>query len=393
MKIKNQTSEELSKQLINEIEARKQTEKALQESEARFQAILDNAPPVIYVKDTQGQYRLINRRYEEIFHVERADFIGKTDLDVFPPDVAEALQKNDQEVVKSGRSMQFEEVVVQDKVRIAYLSEKFPLRDAKGRVYAICGISSDITERKMMEEALRESELRVRILNKELEAFTHSVSHDLRAPLRAIAGFSAALLEDYGGKLDEEGKTFLRYLRESSRDLNELIDGLLKLCRSTRGEMVREKVDLCLLAKTVIEELSKAEPERQVTAHIASGVVADADPQLLKVVMENLIGNAWKFTSKQADACITFGSLQQEGKIVYFIRDNGAGFDMTYADKLFQPFQRLHKTSEFTGTGIGLATVQRIINRHGGEVWAQSAIDKGATVYFTLGQEGDPKPA
>jgi PAS domain S-box-containing protein len=385
----NATSESLARQLKKEIETRKATEKALRESEERFQAILDNAPPVIYVKDTQGQYLLINRRYEEVYHVDRAEFIGKTDRDVFPEEVAEALQKNDREVVKSGRSIQFEEVAVQGSVYVTRLSEKFPLRDSKGRVYAVCGISSDITERKKMEEALRESERGVRLINQELEAFTYAVSHDLRAPLRAIDGFSAALLEDYGDHLDEEGKTYLRYLREGSRDMNELINGLLKLSRSTRGEIAREEVDLGLLAKAAIEELSQAEPDRQVAVRIASQAVVEADPRLLRVVMENLIGNAWKYTGKTADACIAFGSLQQDGETVFFVRDNGAGFDMAYADKLFLPFQRLHKTNEFAGTGIGLATVQRIIHRHGGQVWAQSEVGKGATVYFTLGPEGN----
>jgi light-regulated signal transduction histidine kinase (bacteriophytochrome) len=196
---------------------------------------------------------------------------------------------------------------------------------------------------------------------------------------------SEALLDEYGDKLDEEGKTYLRYLQEGSHEMSDLIDGLLKLSRSTRGGIVLERVDLSAMAAMVAEELRKAEPERRMTVHIAPGVEAFADPRLLRVVMENLLGNAWKYTSRTAEARIEFGVEEQEGKTVYFVRDNGAGFDMGYANKLFLPFQRLHKTSEFSGIGIGLATVERIINRHDGRIWAQAAVGEGATFYFTLG--------
>ena len=167
-----------------------------------------------------------------------------------------------------------------------------------------------------------------------------------------------------------------------------LIDGLLKLSRSTRGEMSREKVDLSSLVAVVVEELRKAEPERQVSIHIAPDVEIEADPRLLKVVVENLLGNAWKYTAHTPDACVEIGVEQQEGEKVYFVRDNGAGFDMVYADKLFLAFQRLHKTEEFAGTGIGLTTVQRIVHRHGGRIWANGAVGDGATFFFTLGEEG-----
>jgi hypothetical protein len=238
---------------------------------------------------------------------------------------------------------------------------------------------------KELEQRVKERTAQLEATNKELDAFSYSVSHDLRAPLRAISGFSEALLDEYGDKLDGEGKTYLRYLQEGSHEMSDLIDGLLKLSRSTRGGIAMERVDLSAMAAMVAEELRKAEPERRMTVHIAPGVEVFADPRLLRVVMENLLGNAWKYTSRTAEARIEFGFEEQEGKTVYFVRDNGAGFDMGYANKLFLPFQRLHKTSEFSGIGIGLATVERIINRHDGRIWAQAAVGKGATFYFTLG--------
>lgn len=242
---------------------------------------------------------------------------------------------------------------------------------------------------KELEQRVMERTAQLEATNKELDAFSYSVSHDLRAPLRAISGFSEALLDEYGDKLDEEGKTYLRYLQEGSHEMSDLIDGLLKLSRSTRGGIALERVDLSAIAAMVAEELRKAEPERRMNVHIAPGVEAFADPRLLRVVMENLLGNAWKYTSRTAEACIEFGVEEQEGKTVYFVRDNGAGFDMGYANKLFLPFHRLHKTSEFSGIGIGLATVERIIHRHDGRIWAQAAVGEGATFFFTLGQEGN----
>jgi PAS domain S-box-containing protein len=227
--------------------------------------------------------------------------------------------------------------------------------------------------------------------NKELEAFSYSVSHDLRAPLRSIDGFSQALLEDYGDSLGSEAQHYLRRVRAGSQRMAELIDDLLTLSRMTRSEMRLESVNLSALVQTVGAELRQTDPEREVKFIIAPEVTVQADRQLMRVVLENLLGNAWKFTAKQAAACIEFGVWPQAGsQTVYFVRDDGAGFDMAYADKLFGAFQRLHTPAEFSGTGIGLATVQRIIHRHGGRVWAEGAVEEGATFYFTLGLFGDP---
>jgi two-component system NtrC family sensor kinase len=219
--------------------------------------------------------------------------------------------------------------------------------------------------------------------NEELESFSYSVAHDLRAPLRSIDGFGQALLEDYSDVLDDEGKEYLNYVRESAQQMARLIDDLLALSRVTRGEFQPAPVDLSAIARTVAARLAHASPERQVEFVVPDGLVAGADARLLTIAFENLLGNAWKFTSKQAQARIEVGVTDDEPP-AYFVRDNGAGFDMTYATKLFGVFQRLHSAAEFEGTGIGLATVQRVIRRHGGRIWAEGAVGRGAAFFFTL---------
>ncbi|HME00083.1 MAG TPA: ATP-binding protein [Terriglobia bacterium] len=222
--------------------------------------------------------------------------------------------------------------------------------------------------------------------NQELEAFTYSVAHDLRAPLRGMGGFSLALLEDYGPKLDEEAQKYLRRIRAATLRMGELIDDLLNLSRISRAEVHREKVDLSSLALAYVVDLQRSVPERAVEFVLSPGVEAEGDPHLLQVAIENLLGNAWKFSARQCPARIEFGLAEQNGRRVYFVRDNGVGFDMAYVGKLFAPFQRLHAATEFPGTGIGLVTVQRIVRKHGGEVWAEGMVGQGATFYFTLGE-------
>ncbi len=222
-------------------------------------------------------------------------------------------------------------------------------------------------------------------MNKELETFAYSVSHDLRAPLRGIDGFSQALLEDYGDKLDEQGREYLGRVRAATQRMGHLIDDMLILSRVTRSEMRRETVDLTALAGVVMAELQKTQPERQMQFVVAEGLTVNGDAVLLRAVLDNLLGNAWKFTAKQTTARIELGVTLHEGERAYYVRDDGVGFDMTYVGKLFSPFQRLHSASEFAGTGVGLATVQRIVYRHGGKVWAEGAVGRGATFYFTLG--------
>jgi light-regulated signal transduction histidine kinase (bacteriophytochrome) len=210
------------------------------------------------------------------------------------------------------------------------------------------------------------------------------VSHDLRAPLRQIDGFSLALLEDYGSKLDPEGQANLHWIRDGTQRMARLIDDLLKLSRITRTRLRAEPVDLSALAVEVTDGLRRAHPQQPVISSLESGLMADCDRGLLLIVLENLLGNSWKFTRNQAHAEVAFGAVASDGPLAYFVRDNGAGFDMAYADRLFGAFQRLHSEQEFEGTGIGLATVQRVVARHGGRVWAEGAVGRGATVWFTL---------
>jgi len=235
-----------------------------------------------------------------------------------------------------------------------------------------------------LEQRVQERTAELAAANKELEAFSYSVSHDLRAPLRSIDGFSQALLEDYADKIEPAGKDYLQRVRTATQRMSQLIDDLLNLSRVTRAEMRREKVDLTALARSITDELAKSDPDRRVELKICEGLMAEADSRLLRVVMENLLGNAWKYTSTHNEAQIEFGQMKHNGRPAYFVRDDGAGFDPRYVGRLFGAFQRLHAATEFPGTGIGLATVQRIIHRHGGDVWAEGAVDHGATFYFTL---------
>jgi light-regulated signal transduction histidine kinase (bacteriophytochrome) len=256
-------------------------------------------------------------------------------------------------------------------------------------------LRSEVIERQQAEQraqelnqGLRQAIVELKAVNQELEAFSYSVSHDLRAPLRSIDGFSQALLEDCLDQMDSTGQGYLRRIRAATQRMGQLIDDLLTLSRVTRSDMNLETVDLSRLANRICTHLQQSQPERQVEFVIQNGLSAQGDPQLLQVLLENLLYNAWKFTSKHPQAKIEFGSMPQENnRLVYFVRDDGVGFDMAYSNKLFAPFQRLHGMKEFPGNGIGLATVQRIVHRHGGRVRAEGTLERGATFYFTLAEE------
>ena len=241
----------------------------------------------------------------------------------------------------------------------------------------------DITARRRIQQELLDAKNAAEAANRELESFSYSVAHDLRAPLRSIDGFSQLLLEECSQALSDSGRRYLGVVRDSARHMGRLIDDLLQLSRVTRGELQRDHVDLTALAHAAVERLRTQAPDRNVAVSIEDGLKCFGDARLLGIVLDNLLGNAWKYTGRRAEATIAFGRAV-DGERAFFVRDNGAGFDMRYADKLFGVFERLHGAHEFEGTGIGLATVRRIVDRHGGRVWGHGEIDSGATFHFTL---------
>ncbi|MEZ5428556.1 MAG: PAS domain-containing protein [Pyrinomonadaceae bacterium] len=315
-------------------------------------------------------------KLESFIHPDDLDKVKKVQRDLgFGKDVPE----NDFRIVRKD-----------GKVRIIQAKRKI-IFDEDGNPGKVIGTMQDVTEDvesfnliKRLNSDLRERTHQLELINQEMEAFSYSVSHDLRAPLRALDGFSQALLEDYGKSLDEQGKKYLSYLRQSSQKMGELIDDLLKLSRATRAQLKREEIDLSLLAKNVVRELRAIDGDREAEFVIADDLKVEGDEHLIRIVLENLFSNAWKFSSKNPRARIEFGKELQEGGEAFFLRDNGAGFNMDYEAKLFQPFQRLHDAKDFEGTGIGLALVQRIINRHGGKIWAVGQEGQGAVFYFTI---------
>ncbi len=383
-------------EINRDITERKRAEEQLRLSEERFRTLVEQVHDyAIFGVDPQGHVVSWNDGAERLNLYRAQEIIGKHYSVFFTPeDVRRG--KPERELREAAATGHYEEEALRvRKDGTQYWADivMTALRDPQGDLRGFSKVIRDITARKETQEQIHqlnvELERRVRELatvNQELEAFSYSVSHDLRAPLRAIAGFSQALAEDYDATLDEQGKDYTRRIHAATQRLTELIDDLLMLSRVTRSEMNRETiVDLSALANIVASQLQSGQPERYVQFMVQPGLVAHGDAPLLHIALDNLIGNAWKFTAKAPEARIEIGTAGKEStKTIYFVRDNGAGFDMAFAGKLFGPFQRLHSGSEFPGTGIGLATVQRIVHRHGGRVWAEGEVGKGATVYFTL---------
>lgn len=366
----------------------KQTEAALRASEEQLRTVLESAPVIFWSADRDGVITMLQGRGLAEIGLAPNALVGSSIMERIAP------RAELQDYFWSALGGQDVAVMVESGNRI-FDSRYSPLRSEDGEIKGVIGLAMDVTERvraerevQQLNASLQRYAAQLEAANKELEAFSYSVSHDLRAPLRSIDGFSQALLDDYGDRLDADGHDYLTRVRLATRRMGDLIDGLLSLSRVTRGELRREQVDLSALARTIAADLNAAPGAREVEFVIAEGMMVKADSRLLRVALENLLRNAWKFSSKQPHVRIEFGHTTAQERSVYFVRDNGVGFDSRYADKLFGAFQRLHAVTEFPGTGIGLATVQRIIHRHGGQIWAESQLNCGATFYFELNNSG-----
>ena len=354
--------------------------------------IIDLIPSYIFVSDVRDEtISLINLRFSKSLGLERSELaIDKKIAECFSSEYARQIFWQQQQVLTHGRKVHVqEEVKLPDGIHY-FDTTVVPLCNDLGEIYALLHTSNDIPDLAATKEALSQRTLQLEAANKELESFSYSVSHDLQAPLRVINGFSQVLWENYQPDLDDRGKHYLQRIQANSEKMSDLIDAILQLSRVTRSQMKSVKVNLSQIAQNIIEELRQENPDRQVEFITSENLTAIGDPQLLKIVLDNLLSNAWKYTSKRSLGKIEFNAVVgKDGKPTFFVRDNGAGFDLEYADKLFTAFKRLHSQAEFPGTGIGLATVQRIIYRHGGRVWAEGACDCGATIYFSLESFGN----
>lgn len=368
--------------ITHDLSDRVAAEVALRESEERYRLLFERANEAIWILEAEGDetgiIRAANAASAKMHGYTIDELVGRsiTLLDV--PEVAADAPDKIRRILAG-------EWVDGQVPHVRKDGTRFPIEFSAGlldvgRRKYILAFSRDITERVRARELADD-------MMRELESFSWSVAHDLRAPLRSIDGYGQALVEDYGAVLDGDGQRFLSYIRESTREMAQLIDDLLTLSRVSRSEVKSERVDLSQIARDAAERLAQANPGRAVTLVVPPAIPALGDARLLRVMLDNLLGNAWKFSAKRPDARVEVGETLRDGERVFFVRDNGAGFDMAYADKLFGVFQRLHSAAEFEGTGVGLATVRRIVRRHRGRVWAEGAVGVGATFFFTLDPE------
>lgn len=381
--------------ISRDISARKRAEEQAQRTSRQLGAVLASVNEGVIVADEHGRFAYFNPSARRILGITEAE--EPRDLDHTPyrlllPDGSTPFPHERRPLVRAlrGEETRDVEMVVERPggARVHVSVSGGPVRDENGVFRGGVIVFRDITERRRAEQALRRATVRLTTVNRELEAFSYTVAHDLRSPLRTIEGFAEALAEDYGDRLDDTGREHLQRIRAAALRMEQLIEGLLSLSQVTRSELRREPVDLTALARSVAEQLRKQEPEREVDLSVEEGMRAAGDPRLLRVILENLLGNAWKFTRMRPRARVEVFTTREDGRVVYHVRDDGAGFDPARGDRLFTPFQRLHGADEFEGTGIGLATVQRIVERHGGRIRGEGQVGRGATFSFTLGEGG-----
>jgi PAS domain S-box-containing protein len=384
-------------ELEKELSERRRTEEELRKSKNYLNNIIDSIAEPVFVKDRQHRWVILNDAVCRMIGHPREELLGKTDYEFFPASEADIFHQKDEEVFRTGNENINEEYLTDASgIRHAILTRKTLYTDTTGEVYII-GVISDITRQKQFEENLKhfneelEQRVRERTLaleqsNRELESFSYTVSHDLRAPLRAIDGYSSILIDEAGKNLGESERRLLEQIRKNSRQMAALIDDLTNFARMARQELNRTMVSPADIIKEVLEELRDEKTGREIDISIGELPACNADPALLHRVYYNLLENALKFSRSRSKTMIEIGSFKKDGRNVYFVKDNGIGFDMKYIDKIFKVFERLCDPSRYEGTGVGLAIVQRIIARHGGNVWAEAEPDKGATFYFTLGE-------
>lgn len=359
--------------------------KKAEEVRARLSAIVENSYDAIFSKTLDGIIESWNASAQRMYGYTEEEIIGRPVSILMPPDhfneTPDILRK-----IKAGESVRDFETVrrKKDGDEIPVSLTVSPIKTKEDTIIAASTITRDITERKVWEGSLIDINERLMVSNQELDSLGHTLSHDLHGPIQIIEAFSNILLEDHSENLNAEGAQILRKVAENANQIRNMISGLLDISRIARAEIRREKIDVSELVRTITQECRTAEPTRDVEVSIQEDLFAESDAHLLRIALDNLIRNSWKFAGKRQKTIIEFGKTESLGKEAFFLRDNGVGFDMKYAYKMFAVFQRLHSDSDFTGTGVGLATVQRIIRRHGGEIWAEGEIDKGATFYFTL---------
>lgn len=377
--------------LRHEGRRRDAAEAILRESEERFRLMVSEVKDYgIFMLSPQGRVISWNEGAERIKGYRSEDILGRHFSQFYSrEDASRGLPAELLQIAARQGRVEHEGWQVRSDGSVLWANSIITaLRDPGGRLQGFVKIIRDMSERRRMEGELEARNAQLLASNQELESFCYCVSHDLRAPLRAIDGFSQALLEDCSARLDDAGKQYLERVRSGTQRMATLIDDLLALSRITRAEIERGAVDLTEMARSIARDLSRQDPSRKVEFAISPDLNAEADPRLMRTVLENLLGNAWKFTSRRAQGRIEFGCTQAEGLEAFFVRDNGAGFDPAHAGRLFGVFQRLHRTTEFPGTGVGLASVQRVIHRHGGRIWAQSHVNQGAAFFFTLVPNG-----